>query len=148
MAAEQEGEEPSHEAPDSPNKDPGRSRVCMAKPCAEPCEGAWPRPIADPVQIGVPFGDRQAEVVPVARATIDLHVPRAIGVAWQCKAELACAVGAAYGDGLPPPRGHQGDQGRLGGLPIAKTALQQQHVVVAEGFQVGLDGVGLGRARC
>ena len=103
--------------------------------------------IADPLQIGLPFGDWQAEVVTVARTTIDLHVPLAIGVVWQGKAELAFAVGAAHRDGLAPG-GHQGDQGRLGGLPIAKTALQQQHVVVAEGFQVGLDGVGLGRARC
>jgi hypothetical protein len=102
-----------------------------------------PKPIADPVQIGLPSVDRQAEVVPVARATIDFHVPLAMGVPWQGKAELAFAVGASHGDGFAPG-GHQADQGSLGGLAITKTALQQQHVVVAEGFQAGLDGVGLG----
>jgi hypothetical protein len=69
-----------------------------------------------------------------------------MGVPWQGKAELTFAVGAAHGDGLAAG-GHQADQGRLGGLAVTKIALQQQHVVVAEGFQVGLDGVGLGRAR-
>ena len=137
MAAEQEGGASAHEAPDSPNKGP----------CTEPIGGAWPMPIADPVQIDLPVVDRQAEVVPVARATIDLYVPLAMGVAWQGKAEFTFAVGAAHGDGLAPG-GHQGNQGRLGGLAIAKTALQQNQVVVVEGFQVGLDGVGLGRARC
>ena len=136
MAAEQEGGASAHEAPDSPNKGP----------CNKPFGGAWPMPIADPGQIGLPSVDRQAEVVPVARATIDLHVPLAMGIAWQGKAELTFAVGAAHGDGLAPG-GHQGDQGRLGGLAIAETALQQQHMVIAEGFQAGLDGVGLGRAR-
>jgi hypothetical protein len=83
----------------------------------------------------------------MARPTINLDFPLPIGITWQGKAELAFAVGSAHWNGLSGGW-NEGDLGRISGESIAKTALQQQHVVIAKGFQIGLDGMGMGRASC